>query len=71
MFWIGILFTLIMLADWFMQKKEGVKLRTRMTVLLVSICFFITSEVIFKLKDRWNLPVLFRYLSETMLGRLF
>ncbi|GJM81161.1 hypothetical protein HMSSN139_36570 [Paenibacillus sp. HMSSN-139] len=71
MFWIGILFTLIMLADWFMQKKEGVKLRTRMTVLLVSICFFITSEVVFKLKDRWNLPVLFRYLSETMLGRLF
>jgi hypothetical protein len=70
-FWIGILFTLIMLADWFMQKKEGVKLRTRMTVLLVSICFFITSEVVFKLKDRWNLPVLFRYLSETMLGRLF
>ncbi|MCH1638592.1 hypothetical protein MJ257_00615 [Paenibacillus timonensis] len=71
MFWIGILFTLIMLADWFMQKKEGVKLRTRMTVLLVSICFFITSEVVFKLKDQWNLPVLFRYLSETMLGRLF
>ncbi|MBW4838115.1 MAG: hypothetical protein KZY74_01860 [Paenibacillaceae bacterium] len=71
MLWIGILFTLIMLADWFMQKNEGVKLRTRITVLLVSIGFFLISEVVFKLKDRWNLPVLFRYLSETMLGRLF
>jgi len=65
-FWIGILFTLIMLADWFMQKKEGIKLKTRLKVLLVSLCFFVTAEVLFKLKDQWNLPSLFHYLRATM-----
>lgn len=71
MFWIGILFALIMLGDWHMQKKEGVKLKTRITVLLVSLCFLITAEVVFKLKDQWNLPILFHYLRETMLGGSF
>ncbi len=71
MFWIVILFSLIMLGDWYMQKKEEVNLKTRITVLLVSICFFVTSEVVFNLKDRWNLPILFHNLRETMLGRWF
>lgn len=68
MYWIGTLFALIMLVDWLMQKKEGAKLKTRMTVLLITVVFFITSEVVYKLKDRWNLPVLFRYLRESVLG---
>lgn len=68
MFWIGILFTLIMLADWLMQIKEGVKVKTRIKVLLISLCFFVTAEVLFKLKDQWNLPSWFHYLRETMLG---
>ncbi len=68
MVWLGILFVLIMLSDWFMQKKEGIKLNTRVTVLIVSICLFVISEVLFKLKDRWNLLMMFRYLRETLLG---
>ncbi|MGP0586141.1 hypothetical protein [Paenibacillus timonensis] len=68
MFWIGILFTLIMLADWFMQKKERVKLKNRIKVLLISLCFFVTAEVLFKLKDQWNLPSFLHYLRVTMLG---
>ncbi|MDU4696045.1 MAG: hypothetical protein E6Y08_09540 [Paenibacillus sp.] len=71
MFWIGILFALIMLADWFMQKKEGVRLKTRMIVLIISGCFFVISEVVFKIKEQWNLTILFHYLRETMLGRSF
>lgn len=68
MYWIGTLFALIMLVDWLIQKKEGAKLKTRMTVLLITVVFFITSEVVYKLKDRWNLPVLFRYMRESVLG---
>jgi hypothetical protein len=70
-FWIGILFALIMLADWFMQKKEGVRLKTRMIVLIISGCFLVISEVVFNMKEQWNLTILFQYLRETMLGRSF
>ncbi|CAM4292637.1 hypothetical protein U9M73_07130 [Paenibacillus phoenicis] len=71
MVYIGILYVLIMTVDWMMQKKEGVQLKTRMTVLLVSICFFITSEVTFKLKEQWNVIIMFQYLCHTLLGRSY
>lgn len=71
MFYIGILYVLIMLADWLMQKKEGIQLKKRVTVLLISICFFVTSEVTFKLKEQWNLIMLIQYVRKSMLGGSF
>jgi hypothetical protein len=69
--YIGILYVLIILADWLMQKKEGVQLKKRITVLVVSICFFVISEVTFKLKDQWNFIMMMEYLRKSMLGGSF
>ncbi|MGZ7444199.1 hypothetical protein [Paenibacillus sp. TH7-28] len=71
MIWIGTIYVIIMLFDWFGQRKKQVKLKTRLLVLLISLCFFACAEVLFLLKERWNVPMFIQYVRESIQHWMF
>lgn len=71
MIWIGTMYAIIMLFDWFGQRKKRVRLKTRLLVLLISLCFFACAEVLFLLKERWNVPMFIRYVRESIQNWMF
>ncbi len=68
MIWIGILFLAIVLFEWKKQGGGRAKRRDRWTVLAVSLCCLLLAEVLFLLKNKWNLPILFNFLVKWMFG---
>ncbi|RCX23425.1 hypothetical protein DFP94_1011024 [Fontibacillus phaseoli] len=68
MIWIGILFLVIMLFEWRNQSGGRAKRRDRWAVLAISVCCLLLSEVLFLLKNKWNLPILFSFLSKWIFG---
>lgn len=64
MLWIAITFILIIWFDWKQQKMKKVKLKNRIIPLMISILFFIGAEILFGLKDKMNVAMLFNAFGE-------
>ncbi|CAM4511818.1 MAG: hypothetical protein E7L01_14345 [Paenibacillus macerans] len=70
MIWIGTMYLLIMLFGWLAQRRRA-GFKTRLLVLLVSLCFFACAEVLFLLKERWNVPMFIQYVRESIQNWMF
>ncbi|MEC0206950.1 hypothetical protein P4H39_30515 [Paenibacillus lautus] len=57
MFWIAIAFILIMVSDWRYLQNKQVKLKQRWVTIGISVCFFVLSEILYLVKDKWNLAI--------------
>lgn len=66
MIWLGILFILIILYDWFSQKKRGVSLKNRGIVLAISLFLFILAGTLYYFKNKWNIPMLFEAFAQSI-----
>lgn len=71
MTWIGCLFILIILYDWFRQRNRGVSLKDRGIVLAVSVFFFLLAGTLYYFKNKWNIPILFEAAAQTVQSWMF
>ncbi|GGG13062.1 hypothetical protein [Paenibacillus aceti] len=54
MVWIGLIFTVIIIFNWFEQRKQQADLKKRFIVLSITITFLILSELLYAFKDQFN-----------------
>ncbi len=66
MIWIGIMFLAIMVFEWRSQRKSQSNRRDQWIVLTISVCLFILTEVLFAIKDKWNIAILFHLVGRSI-----
>ncbi|MNI91566.1 hypothetical protein D3C73_1492510 [compost metagenome] len=66
MIWIGAMFLVIIVFEWLNQRKAKVKRRDKWIVLGISVGLLLLSEVLFKLKDKWNVTMLFEFVGKSI-----
>lgn len=60
------MFLAIIVLEWLSQRKAKVKRRDKWIVLGISVGLFLLSEVLFKLKDKWNIALLFQFVGKSI-----
>lgn len=60
------MFLAIIVLEWLSQRKAKVKRRDKWIVLGISVGLFLLSEVLFKLKDKWNIALLFQIVGKSI-----